>query len=323
MRISNDSIDIIKAAKKVFDDEIQAINLVKEQIDENFIKALNIILKSKGKVIVIGIGKTGIIGKKLSASLSSTGTPSIFLNAAEASHGELGIIQANDIVVMITYSGSSHELIELIQPINHIGAKIITITGNKNSRIAQESHIVLSAHIQSEACPLNLAPTSSSTSILVLCDSIVVVLMKMRNFQSNDFAMFHPGGLLGRRLLTKVSDVMTPISKVGIGNVNDEISQITKLLTAFNLGIVLIKDEKRVTGIITDGDIRKYLSIDESSLENKAENIMTKDFITINYDMLAMDALTKMEKYKISCIPVKKENEFIGVIRFHDLYDLR
>jgi arabinose-5-phosphate isomerase len=319
MTFSNTKLDLIQIAKKVFDDEIEAITLVKEQLNSSYIKTLELIFNTKGKVIVIGIGKTGIVGHKFSSSLSSTGTPSIFINAAEASHGDLGIIQSNDLVIMISHSGSSQELIDLVNPIKCIGVRIILITGNKNSRLAKHSDIILTSQIKHEACPLNLAPTSSTTSTLVLCDSIVIGLINIRNFSSKDFATFHPGGLLGRRLHTKVLDVMTPISKVGIGNNNSTLFEITRLLTTNNLGIVLIENNDQITGIITDGDIRKNLSMNEFSLNNKAHTIMTKNFKTVDYDTLAIDAFKIMEKYKISSLPVKNGKVFIGIIRLHDL----
>lgn len=310
-------------AEEVFNNEQKSIEDTKKSLGENFFDAVNLILNSSGKVVVTGIGKTGIIGKKISASLSSTGTQSIFMNAAEGLHGDLGIIDSNDVVLAISYSGSSLEVLNLLPSIKNIGARIICITGNLNSKLAQESEVVIKISTEYEACPLNLAPTSSTTASLVVGDALVVCLMKIKDFKPDKFALFHPGGALGRKLLTKVSNVMINVEKVGISNLKTTLIDLVKLLTKFNTGILLVTNGTNIVGVITDGDIRRSLTSSADMIRTCAEEIMTHNFKYIDFDALAVDALEMMEKYNITSLPVFRNKEIVGVVKIHQLYNLR
>jgi arabinose-5-phosphate isomerase len=318
-KINNDKV--IQIAKKVFDIEVDSILKTKDKLDNSFTDIINILFHCKGKVIVTGIGKTGIIGRKLAASLSSTGTPSLFLNAAEASHGDSGVITHSDVVLMISNSGSSKELLDLIPTINKIKSIIILITGNIKSKLASFSNYVIEIKVDKEACPLNLAPTSSTTTILVVCDAIVVTLLKIRGFNQENFALYHPKGTLGMRLLTRVSDLMKTIDSVGIVDRYSSLLHLVKVLTKFNNGIILVQENNFIIGVITDGDIRRALSTCTDFLKLKANEIMTRNFHKIELSELAINALEMMEKFKISALPVYNQETPVGLVRLLDIYD--
>lgn len=318
--------DILSIGKRVFDIEIEELLRIKENLNAEFEKAVNSILECKGRVVVTGVGKSGIIGHKISASLSSTGTHSVYMNSSEGLHGDLGMIHYNDLVLTISNSGSSPEVMQLIPSIKIIGAKIIALTGEVNSPLGKAADIVLNIKVEKEACPMNIAPTSSTTAALLMGDALTVALIEMRGFNPEKFAIYHPGGTLGRRLLTKVSHIMQPKVNVAVGSKEDSLLHIIDKLTRKNLGIVCIEENNKVIGIITDGDIRRTLNNKKERFFNMvAKDIMTTSFKYISNDKLALEALDIMEQKdkKITTLPVLKFGELEGIVRIHDVYEVK
>lgn len=318
--------EVVLIGKKVFDMEIEELVYARERLDKHFESAVTAILKCKGKIIVTGVGKSGIIGHKISASLSSTGTQSVYMNSAEGLHGDLGMISYNDIVLAISYSGSSPEIVQLLPSIKLIGAKIICLTGDNESPLAKSSDIVLNISVKKEACPLNIAPTSSTTTALVMGDALAVALLKKRNFKLESFAVYHPGGALGRRLLTKVKDIMQTKEGVPVGKKEDSLLRILDKLTEKNLGIVCIEENRKVIGIITDGDIRRALHrLEVDFFDMKASDIMTTNFRFTTKEKKAIEVLEIMEIQgaRVSCLPVLEAQELVGMVKLHDVYKVR
>lgn len=318
--------DIISIGKNVFDMEINELLRIKETLGERFETAVNTIYECKGRVVVTGVGKSGLIGHKISASLSSTGTHSVYMNAAEGLHGDLGMINYNDIVLAISNSGFSSEVVQLLPSIKTIGAKVIALTGNANSPLGKAADIILNIEVEKEACPMNIAPTSSTTATLVMGDALTVALIEKRDFKPENFAVYHPGGALGRRLLTKVSDVMQPKENIAVANKEDSLLTIVDKLTRKNLGIVCIEENNKIIGIITDGDIRRTLSNSKAHFFNmSAGDIMTTNFRSITREKMAIEALEIMEQNesKISSIPVLDSGQLEGLVRIHDVYDVK
>ncbi len=315
-------MNIVDYAKEIFDIEIEELKKVRDRIGDEIVEVANMIYNNKGKVIITGVGKSGHIGKKLAATLASTGTLSIFMHAAEALHGDLGMVHKEDIVIAISNSGNVDEVLSIIPSIKKIGAKLIAMTGNKRSKLAIESDVVLDIGVEKEACPMNLAPTCSTTTTLVMGDALASVLIKMKDFKPENFALYHPGGSLGRRLLLKVKDIMHSASKVAQGTKDEMVSDIIAKMTNKNLGAVCVVEGKKVIGLITEGDIRRALKNKEKFFEFRAEDIMTEKFTYIVEDQLAIEALEVMEnrENKIYQLPVLNENrELLGLIRLHDL----
>lgn len=315
-------MDIIEEAKQVFDIEISELKKVREKIDINIEKAAKLILESKGKVVITGIGKSGLVGKKMAATFASTGTLSIFMNSAEGLHGDLGMISKNDVVIAISNSGNSDEVVGIIPAIKKIGAKIIAMTGNKKSKLGAAADVVLDIGVETEACPLNLAPTSSTTATIVMGDALAAVLITLRNFKPENFALYHPGGSLGRRLLLKVRDVMHGGIELPMGSKDEEIDSILLKLSEKKMGGVCIADESgKLEGIITEGDIRRALKDRERFFSFKASDIMTKNPIRISEDDMAIEALDIMENRdsQISVLPVVNGEKVVGIVRIHDL----
>ncbi len=324
-------IDIIREAKNVFDIEINELEKLKHKIDHRFIELANMIVevttqKNKKKLIITGIGKSGIIGKKISATLSSTGTTTIFMNAAEAMHGDLGMIDQGDIVIIISNSGNSDEIINIIEPIKRIGAIIVAFTGNEKSKLALSSNLIINIGVDKEACPMGIAPMSSTTATLVMGDALAVVLMELRDFKPENFALYHPGGSLGKRLLLKVRDLMHVGEELPVVSREESIESLLIVLSHKNMGAVCVTEDNNLLGIITEGDIRRALSNREKFFDYKAKDIMTKNPISILKDTQAIEALEIMEnrKSQISVLPVVDDcNKLIGIIRIHDLVGLR
>ena len=315
-------MDIIEEAKQVFDIEISELKKVRDRIDISIEKAAKLILESKGKVVITGIGKSGLVGKKMAATFASTGTLSIFMNSAEGLHGDLGMISKNDVVIAISNSGNSDEVVGIIPAIKKIGAKIIAMTGNKKSKLGTEADVVLDIGVETEACPLNLAPTSSTTATIVMGDALAAILITLRNFKPENFALYHPGGSLGRRLLLKVRDVMHSGTELPIGSKNEEIDSILIKLSEKKMGGVCIADEAgKLEGIITEGDIRRALKDKDRFFSFKASDIMTKNPIRVSEDDMAIEALDIMEnrESQISVLPVVNGEKVVGIVRIHDL----
>jgi len=311
----------IKRAKQVLDIEASAIKDLKPKIGKNFEKALNLMLKTRGRVVVSGMGKTGIIAQKFSATLASTGSPSLFLHSAEAVHGDLGNVTADDVVIIISNSGQGEEIKQLLPLLKKIGSKIIALTGNKNSVLAKYSDVVLDVSVKKEACPLGLAPTASTTATLAMADALAVCLLELKGFKEKDFAFYHPGGILGRRLILKVEEIM----RIGRANpvVNEEetVSRVLLKITEARAGSATVVDKKgRLKGIFTDGDLRRHLEIDKNLPQRKIKEVMTKNPAVVNKEMLAAEAMRILREKKIDEVPViDKHRRPIGLLDVQDL----
>ena len=312
-------------AKRVFDAEIDELIKVKNNLDENFSKLVDMIYESDGKVVITGIGKSGHIGKKISATLASTGTNSVFINAAEALHGDLGVIKRNDIVIAISNSGNSDEILNILPSMKRIGAKIIAFTGNKISGLGKEAELIIDISIEKEACPIGIAPMTSATVTLVMGDALAAALIKKRNFRPEDFAVYHPGGSLGRRLLLKVADLMHKGEELPTVTGGTHIEVVLMELTKKKMGAVCVVDGEKLEGIITEGDIRRALVHKDKFFDYTAKDVMTKNPIFVESGLQAIEALEKMEKREsqISVLPVIDNDKLTGLIRIHDLLNLR
>ncbi len=310
-------MDFKKIAKEVL--EIEANELLKADVS-GIEKAVEIAYNTKGKVIVTGVGKSGLIGSKIAATLASTGTPSFFIHPTEALHGDLGMIGKDDSVIAISYSGESEELIKILPHIKRFEVPLIAMTGEINSTLAKYADVVLNIHVDKEACPLNVAPTSSTTLTLAMGDALAVCLMKKRNFTKEDFASFHPGGSLGKRLFIKVKDLMK--KEFPIADEEDSLKEAIIKMTEGKLGHVLFLDGKRVKAILSDGDLRRAMMSKDFDLEKKAIEYATKNPKTINENVLASDALKFMEDNKIQLLPVVNDKgEIVGVLHIHHLVE--
>lgn len=311
----------IKEAKEVLKTEAEAIRNLIPRVDENFTKAVEIIASCKGRVVVTGIGKSGIIGKKISATLSSTGTPSLFLHPVEGIHGDLGMVTPNDVTVAISNSGETEEINRLLPFFKRIGVKIIAFTGDLHSTLAKKSDAIIDIGVEREACPMGLAPTASTTATLAMGDALAIAVLRRRGFQKKDFARLHPGGTLGKRLLLKVEDVMRTGEEIPIVLENTVMIEAIKEITEKNLGVTTVVDKKgRLKGIITDGDLRRAIQKGVDFHRQKAKEAMTPHPKTIEKEKLAAQAVEKMEKNSItSLIIVDEENKPIGIVHLHDL----
>lgn len=311
--------EIKQIAIDTINHEANSIKNLTNYIDNNFINAVNTILETKGKVVVTGIGKSGIVANKIVSSLNSTGTYAQFLHAGEAIHGDLGMISKFDCVICISCSGETPEIKLLLPLLKTAANKVIAITGNKTSYLAQESDIVLCSNVQKEACPNNLAPTASSTAQLVIGDALVVALMECKGFTANDFAKVHPGGALGKKLYLKVSDLYKRNNKPLV-NINDDIKTIIYEISSNCLGVAAVLDKNKLIGVITDGDLRRMMSKFDDINNIKANDIMNDAPKTIKEDVLVVNALETMRKNSITqLLVVDKENNYIGVIHIHDI----
>lgn len=312
----------LDSANEVFDLEIEALQKAKKQIATTFEKAVELILSSKGKIVVTGVGKSGIIAHKISATFASTGTPSVFLNASEALHGDLGMVSKGDIVIMLSKSGTTIELVKMLPTLHKVGAKTIGIFSNIETRLAQNLDLVLDATVEREACPLNLAPMSSTTVSLVIGDALAAALIKARDFKEKDFAVFHPAGQLGRNLLLTAADVMHSKENLPIVSAQNSLKEVVIVMTKYNLGAVCVCGlNNKLEGIITDGDVRRFLTHSDT-LTTKAQEIMTKNPISLNPQLRLSEVLNVMEnkKRQIYVAPVvDEENNCLGIVRMHDI----
>ncbi len=314
-------INIIKRAKEVLDIEAQAISLLKKRLGRNFAKAIELMLKTKGRVVVSGMGKTGIIAQKFSATLASTGTPSLFLHTAEAIHGDLGKVTGEDIVIILSNSGSTEEMKQLLPLLKKIGSVIISLTGNPKSILAKYSDVVLDVSVRKEACPLGLAPTASTTASLAMADALAICLLEQKGFKEKDFAFFHPGGALGRRLLLKVEDIMRTGQANPIVKEDKKVSQVLFAITRSRAGSATVIDKKgKLKGIFTDGDLRRHLESDKNLPGRLISEVMTKNPTVVNKDMLAAEAMRILQAKRIDEIPVvDKDMRPIGLLDIQDL----
>ncbi|MFA5145409.1 MAG: KpsF/GutQ family sugar-phosphate isomerase [Candidatus Omnitrophota bacterium] len=314
-------INIIKRAKEVLEIEACAIKDLKSRIGGDFKKAINLVLKTKGRVVVSGMGKTGIIAQKLSATLSSTGTPSLFLHTAEAIHGDLGKVTSDDVVIAISNSGSTAEIKQLLPLLKKIGAKVIALTGNTKSTLAKYSDAVLDVSVKKEACPLGLAPTASTTATLAMADALAVCLLELKGFKERDFAFFHPGGALGKRLLLKVEDIMRKGPASPIVNEEKKVSEVLLKITQARAGSAAVVDKNgKLKGIFTDGDLRRHLGIDENLPRRRIKEVMTRNPACVDKEMLAAEAMRILREKKIDEVPVvDKHRRPVGLLDVQDL----
>lgn len=325
-------MNILDKAKEVFDIESDAILNLKAGLGDEFLKALQYVVECQGKVIITGIGKSGIIARKMASTMSSTGTPALFLHAAESSHGDLGVITKSDIVIGISFGGESAELEDLLKFIKRTGVKLISITGNTQSRLAQAGDVILHIPVKKEACPLGLAPTSSTTATLAMCDALAMCALEMKGFKVEDFAQYHPGGKLGRKLLTRVADVMLT-DNLPIVDQKASFKEVLELMTQAQVrGICgVINSDQELIGVITDGDLRRKLNaeIDSGSVSSSLKSMQAKDIMSVNpktldKSELAEKALFLMEQFRIQCLFVMDNEQSrslkpVGLIHLQDL----
>jgi arabinose-5-phosphate isomerase len=310
---------IIEIGKKVLEEEKRAIERVLDSLDNSFTEAVKAILETEGKVIITGMGKSGLVGQKISATLSSTGTPSIFLHPAEAIHGDLGVISKKDIILAISNSGETPELLAIIPTIKRWGNKIISITNNPNSTLAKLSDIHLNLNIDKEACLLNLAPTSSSTATLALGDALAVAVYTLKGFTAEDFAKYHPGGSLGKRLM-KVREIMHTGNKIPIVYLETPLNEAVIEMSEKGFGTTLVVDkEGNLKGIITDGDLRRFINKGGSIDRSKAVDVMTKEPKYTTPDKYVLEALEVMERFNITTLPVLEGDKPVGILHLHDI----
>ncbi len=314
-----DTYNIIASAKKTIEIEARSINQLSDLINEDFKKAVLTINECKGRLVVSGIGKSAIVAQKIVATLNSTGTPSLFLHAADAIHGDIGMVQQNDVVMIISKSGDSPEIKVLIPLIKNFKNIIIAMTGNIQSYLAKCANVILNSTVSEEACPNNLAPTSSTTAQIVLGDAIAICLMEMKGFGTKDFAKFHPGGTLGKKLYLRVGDLFINNEKPSV-KVNYLLKDVIIEMTKKRLGATVVLDEKeKLTGIITDGDLRRMLEKDIVLGEIRAKDIMTLKPKTISTEELAITALDVMRKKNITQLVVTSKAGYEGILHLHDL----
>ncbi|CAI8197752.1 MAG: Arabinose 5-phosphate isomerase KdsD [Flavobacteriaceae bacterium] len=314
--MNNDKI--ISVAKQTIETESKAILNLVSLVDQQFAEAVRYIYQSNGRVIVTGIGKSANIGTKIVATLNSTGTPSIFMHAADAIHGDLGTIQENDSVICISKSGNTPEIKVLVPLIRALGNKLIAITSNKNSFLGQQANYILNAYVEKEACPNNLAPTSSTTAQLVMGDALAMALLNLRGFSSSDFAKFHPGGSLGKQLYLRVSTLTQENKKPQVSpktNIKDVIMEISKNM----LGVTAVIEGSDIVGIITDGDLRRMMSNNDSFTALTAKDIMSKNPKTIDNNAMAVAAMELMESHGITQVIAQENGVYCGIVHIHDL----
>ncbi|MEN9910295.1 MAG: hypothetical protein RLZZ540_3454 [Bacteroidota bacterium] len=310
--------NILAIAKKTILSESEAIVKLIDYLDDNFSKAVEIIFQSKGRLVVTGIGKSAIIGQKMVATFNSTGTPSMFLHAAEAIHGDLGMIQKDDVIICISKSGNSPEIKALIPLLKRDGNILIGISGNSSSFLAKGSDCVLNTTVDSEACPINLAPTNSTTAQLVMGDALAICLMEMRDFKAEDFAKYHPGGALGKKLLLKVKDMIEHSQKPAVSP-DTPIKKVIFEISEKRLGVTAVIENNEVIGIITDGDIRRMLNDRDTFTDLTAKDIMTRNPKSTQSSTMAIDALQILENHSITQLIVIDNGQYKGVLHLHDI----
>lgn len=318
----------VDRAKQIFQQELSELGKVAEHIDAHFASVVDTLYTCKGKVVVMGIGKTGLIGRKIASSFASTGTPAIFVNAAEAVHGDLGMVSSDDVVLLVSNSGATNEILAVIDPLHQMGCKLIAMTGDTQSPLAQRCDLVLSVHVDREVCPLGLAPTTSTTATLLMGDALMVCLMEKRHFQAENFAVYHPGGALGRKLLGRVENHMTP----SIPRVYTDTSfrQLVREMTDHHLGMTMVYEHAasddafgKCVGIITDGDLRRAIQ-KYDDLHITALDIMTPGYKHLCKNALLSEALAIMDRYNITTLAVTdspESEQIIGIISIHHIID--
>ncbi|MGQ7845733.1 KpsF/GutQ family sugar-phosphate isomerase [Granulosicoccus sp. 3-233] len=316
---SNDhSSSFIPTAVESLTNQSKALSTIAQRLGTEFDDAVSLILSCKGRVIVSGMGKSGIVGKKIAATFASTGTPSFYVHPGEAIHGDLGMITAEDLIVLISYSGETEEVVKLMPSLKYFGNKIIGMVGSDNTTLGKQADVTLRVDIEREACPNNLAPTTSALAIMALGDALAVCLIRARDFKPSDFAQFHPGGMLGRRLLSRVVDTMLTENLPLIGP-EETVREAIFCMTSGRLGLCIIVENDRLLGILTDGDLRRALIMDPTMLDKRVRDFMTPVPVTISADAMVSEAETLMRKYKIRALIVTgaregEEDQVCGLI---------
>lgn len=309
---------IISLAQLTLQTEADSITQLKNLIGKNFVECVKIMFFSKGRIIVTGIGKSAIISQKIVSTLNSTGTPAVFMHAADAVHGDLGIIQGDDVVLCVSHSGNTSEIKVIVPMLKSSGNKLIAMTGEVNSYLAKNADVVLNVSVAKEACPMNLAPTSSTAAQMAMGDALAICLLECRGFTKEDFARFHPGGALGKKLYLKISDLypVNPRPEVSPG---DSVKKVILEISSKRLGATAVVKNKKLLGIITDGDLRRMLETKKSIDDVTAKDIMTARPKTVNKDMMAVDALQLMKKHNITQVVVTDKGKYLGFVHLHDL----
>jgi len=311
---------VLKFARRVIEMEASAVSQLAKRLNGQFEEAVELLLKCKGRVIVTGLGKSGIIGRKIAATLSSTGTPALFLHASEGIHGDLGLVKKGDMVIAISKSGSTDEVFQLFPIFRRFGVPVISIIGNPRSPMAEKSDLVLDASVEEEACPNNLAPTSSSTAALVMGDALALAILEERNFSPEDFALLHPGGSLGKKLWMKVEDLMHTGDDIPKVKPDTPVKEAILEMTSKRLGATTIVNEKEeLLGIFTDGDLRRLVEKKRDFMELPASEVMSPNPKTAKPDALAAAALNQMEEHKITVLAVASGRKLVGMLHLHDL----
>ena len=311
-------IDIKKIGKNAINNELLAVQGLLDSVNDEFVRAVNLIFKSEGRVIVTGIGKSAIIAHKIVATFNSTGTPSIFLHAADAIHGDLGIVRKEDVVIALSKSGETPEVKVLVPLLRARKNKMVAMVGNTSSYLAKHSDIILDVSVEKEACPNNLAPTSSTTAQMVMGDALAISLLELRGFTASDFAKFHPGGALGKRMFLRVEDLSlnNEVPKV---DKDESIEKVIIEISTKRLGTTAVLDDNKLVGVITDGDLRRMIQKFPDYLSLKAKDAMSANPETIGYDELVVEALSRMREGNITQMPVMKAKRYVGVIHLHDI----
>jgi len=314
-----DSKSILKRIKQVLDIESQAIRDLK--VDESYIKAIELLYNTRGRVVLTGMGKAGIIAQKISATLASTGTPSLWLHPAEAVHGDLGRVTRDDVVIALSNSGETEEITKFLPIIKRIGACLIAITGNPKSTLAKYSDVVINAKVEKEACPFNLAPTASTTAMLAIGDALAIALLELKGFKEDDYALFHPAGTLGKRLLLRVEDIMRKGKSHPVVDEDTRVKDVLVKITQARAGsATVVNKEGKLAGVFTDGDLRRWLEKEEDILDKKIKEVMTANPKVISEGKLAVEAGKIMQEYKIDeLIVVDKNNRPLGLVDIQDL----
>ena len=310
--------EIIQFAAQIIDNEANAINMLKARLDDSFAEIVALILENKGNLVFSGIGKSALIAQKIVATMNSTGTTAVFMHAADAIHGDLGIVREDDIVVILSKSGETPEIKMLVPLIKLRGNKIVAMVGNRQSYLATQADFVLDVTVDEEAMPGSLAPTSSTTAQLVMGDALALILMKCRGFSTADFAKFHPGGALGKQLYLRVKDLYVNNERPEVGP-DDSLTRVIIEMTHKRLGATVVMQDERLLGIITDGDLRRMLMKYPNTEQVKASQIMTSNPKTIDAEALVVDALHKMRANSITQLPVVHEGKYLGIIHLHDI----
>ena len=311
----------IALARKVLQTEAAAILALVDRLDDRFEEAVRILLDCRGRVIVTGMGKSGIICRKIAATFSSTGTPAFFLHPAEAIHGDLGVLQSDDVIVALSNSGETEELLRLLETIKRLGARMIAVTGDCTSTLGQAADVALDCHVSKEACPLNLVPTASTTAALALGDALAMTLLVTKGFRQEDFANLHPGGKLGKRLM-RAEQLMHPGEHAPVVRTGDALREVIYEISRKKLGMSCVVDAAdRLVGIITDGDLRRHMADTPDLLASTADAVMTRNPVTIAPDTLAVEVLNTLERRKItSVVVVDASQKVLGVVHLHDLW---